>query len=339
MEFIKKLGQAVWDVIQSIFQGIRKVIAWWLNKVKNSGSKKGAAAWLAGGLITICILGSFLFSLTPSGRESIANSNATSTAEAIAEATSEKATQNAPTRTPEPSKTPRPTAVPEDTATAQPAIEPSPTALPPTTIPTETAVPTEPALEALVSIVGSQVNIRSGPGTAYPVLLTLAQGDSAPALGFNEEQSWVQIELADGDQGWVGTDLVDITNTENIKTVTDIPALPAAADSEQQQAVQEPSTSPAENTEQPTVQEPAAPADTSASRGNTINPFQCNGGCAEPPDPSCAIKGNVNSKGDWIYHVPRSRSYNITTINFEEGDRWFCTIAEAVAAGFRAPNQ
>ena len=55
------------------------------------------------------------------------------------------------------------------------------------------------------------------------------------------------------------------------------------------------------------------------------------------PDSECPIKGNINSKGDRIYHAPWSRSYSRTRINTANGERWFCTEAEAVAAGWRAP--
>jgi hypothetical protein len=69
--------------------------------------------------------------------------------------------------------------------------------------------------------------------------------------------------------------------------------------------------------------------------GGNSNAFTCIGGCATPPDPSCAIKGNVNSRGEKIYHVPGQRDYERTDVNPEEGDRWFCTPEEAQAAGFR----
>ena len=51
----------------------------------------------------------------------------------------------------------------------------------------------------------------------------------------------------------------------------------------------------------------------------------------------CNIKGNINSKGDRIYHVLGSRSYGVTRINTSKGERWFCSEAEARAAGWRAP--
>ena len=53
---------------------------------------------------------------------------------------------------------------------------------------------------------------------------------------------------------------------------------------------------------------------------------------------NCNIKGNINSKGDRIYHAPGSRSYGATKINESKGDRWFCSEEEAKAAGWRAPR-
>jgi len=57
------------------------------------------------------------------------------------------------------------------------------------------------------------------------------------------------------------------------------------------------------------------------------------------PDPNCPIKGNINSKGVKIYHVPWSRSYDRTRINTAKGERWFCDEAEALTAGWRAPRR
>ncbi len=52
----------------------------------------------------------------------------------------------------------------------------------------------------------------------------------------------------------------------------------------------------------------------------------------------CNIKGNINSKGDKIYHAPGTRSYGATKINESKGERWFCSEKEAKAAGWRAPR-
>ena len=50
----------------------------------------------------------------------------------------------------------------------------------------------------------------------------------------------------------------------------------------------------------------------------------------------CRIKGNVSiDSGERIYHVPGQRYYADTTIRPEHGERWFCSEAEARAAGWR----
>jgi endonuclease YncB( thermonuclease family) len=52
------------------------------------------------------------------------------------------------------------------------------------------------------------------------------------------------------------------------------------------------------------------------------------------PDPACTIKGNISKSGR-IYHRPQDASYAKTGINETKGERWFCTEAEARAAGWR----
>lgn len=52
---------------------------------------------------------------------------------------------------------------------------------------------------------------------------------------------------------------------------------------------------------------------------------------------ACAIKGNINRAGTRIYHIPGSRSYDETRIDPSRGERWFCSEAEALNAGWRAP--
>jgi endonuclease YncB( thermonuclease family) len=51
----------------------------------------------------------------------------------------------------------------------------------------------------------------------------------------------------------------------------------------------------------------------------------------------CLIKGNISKSGR-IYHVPGSRWYSRTRIDRSRGERWFCSEAEARAAGWRAPR-
>jgi len=50
---------------------------------------------------------------------------------------------------------------------------------------------------------------------------------------------------------------------------------------------------------------------------------------------SCVIKGNINSSGEMIYHLPGCSSYNVTKIDESRGERWFCSESEALTAGWR----
>ena len=50
----------------------------------------------------------------------------------------------------------------------------------------------------------------------------------------------------------------------------------------------------------------------------------------------CPIKGNISQNGR-IYHTPWSPWYKRTKINLNKGERWFCSEAEALSAGWRAP--
>ncbi len=49
----------------------------------------------------------------------------------------------------------------------------------------------------------------------------------------------------------------------------------------------------------------------------------------------CAIKGNIGADGERIYHVPGGYYYAQTRIDEAKGERWFCSEADARAAGWR----
>jgi hypothetical protein len=50
---------------------------------------------------------------------------------------------------------------------------------------------------------------------------------------------------------------------------------------------------------------------------------------------TCRIKGNISATGERIYHVPGQRYYDATYIDTAAGEHWFCSEAEARAAGWR----
>jgi phosphatidylserine/phosphatidylglycerophosphate/cardiolipin synthase-like enzyme len=57
--------------------------------------------------------------------------------------------------------------------------------------------------------------------------------------------------------------------------------------------------------------------------------------------PACPIKGNVNRKGERIYHEPGGHGYERVVMKncdhdiCANGKRWFCSDADAEAAGWR----
>lgn len=77
--------------------------------------------------------------------------------------------------------------------------------IPVSVLPTPTA-PAEVSASAL-----SNLNLRGGPGTNYPVVGSLPAGSSATVIGRNEDGSWLVVEAASGTV-WLtsNTDLVNL---------------------------------------------------------------------------------------------------------------------------------
>ncbi|APP01541.1 thermonuclease family protein [Xanthomonas perforans] len=50
---------------------------------------------------------------------------------------------------------------------------------------------------------------------------------------------------------------------------------------------------------------------------------------------NCRIKGNISSDGKKIFHMPGQRDYAKTRISPAKGERFFCSVNEAAAAGWR----
>ncbi len=56
---------------------------------------------------------------------------------------------------------------------------------------------------------------------------------------------------------------------------------------------------------------------------------------ARAPQSGCVIKGNRSGSDKRIYHMPGQADYDATVITEAKGERWFCSEAEARAAGWR----
>lgn len=59
----------------------------------------------------------------------------------------------------------------------------------------------------------------------------------------------------------------------------------------------------------------------------------CIGGCDVPPQ-GCLIKGTLPRADYKVFLLPGQSGYDAAQIDTQKGERWFCTIAEARAAGW-----
>jgi len=176
---------------------------------------------------------------------------------------------------------------------------PTPTLLPP---PSPTPAQAAPTL----IVVSEFLNVRAGPGIAYPKIGELARSASVRALARSADGRWWQIAYGDN-TGWVSAEYVIADQAALALPTVPPPKSPPAAGA----------VSPA----------PTLPPPPPVAAG-------CPAGCVERPA-GCDIKGNVNDKGERIYHLPGGQFYDRTMIDPREGDRWFCSSAEAEANGFR----
>ncbi|MBI1280892.1 MAG: protein kinase [Anaerolineaceae bacterium] len=126
------------------------------------------------------------------------------------------------TDTKEPTATNTPTATRTATLTVTPSITKTPTTTPtvtpsktpsstPTETPTLTLTPATP-----VALMRRQLSVRQGPGSQYPTLTVLAAGEHVDILGISEDGAWFQVQLADGQYGWLPTTSPLISTAGNI---------------------------------------------------------------------------------------------------------------------------
>jgi uncharacterized protein YraI len=98
-----------------------------------------------------------------------------------------------------------------------------PTATPESASELPTATPvTDPQVVASTSM-----NVRSGPGTAYPIVDDMGAGQAADILATNAQADWWQVQLSDDQVGWVYAQLVETRgDLNNIAVASDIPDPP-----------------------------------------------------------------------------------------------------------------
>lgn len=129
------------------------------------------------------------------------------------------------------------------------AANPLPTTT--TQAPTATVV-SKPQIQA-----SNALNVRSGPGTAYPVVGALNTGEQAEIVAKNPEGDWWQVALPTGGTGWVYGPLVQaLGDTGSIVVATDIPAAPPTPTPAP--VAEAPTAAPDQPTEAPPAEAPPA---------------------------------------------------------------------------------
>ena len=79
---------------------------------------------------------------------------------------------------------------------------------------------------ALVATADSKINLRGGPGTAYPKVSSVSGGTQLELLA--RYQDWLKVRTADGKSAWVFNDVVRVSDyvVRRVPATRDIPALP-----------------------------------------------------------------------------------------------------------------
>jgi TolB protein len=92
--------------------------------------------------------------------------------------------------------------------------------------------PAEAPLVATVTAYG--LNVRTGPGVAYPIIGGLSRGDTVEVLGKNAAGTWLQIvHPADSDgRGWISAAYVELTGSLTEVLEVSAPPLPPSQPSE-----------------------------------------------------------------------------------------------------------
>ncbi len=67
---------------------------------------------------------------------------------------------------------------------------------------------------------------------------------------------------------------------------------------------------------------------------------RCRDGCETPP-PGCVVKGDVETNGTHYFYLPNDEGYARIVVDIAKGDRWFCALNDAQAAGWtrKAPTE
>ena len=159
----------------------------------------------------------------------------------------------------------------EEPSSEQPApaaintpVPPTDTPVPPTNTPvppTNTAVPLTntpvPPTNTPVSVPhftvnSNQVNVRTGPGTAFSIIGTVEQGGRFDIGGRNGAGDWLEFCCVNGQRGWIYAPLLVLSHDiSTIPISENIPAVPTATNTPVPPTPAPPTAQPAQPTQPP----------------------------------------------------------------------------------------
>ncbi len=136
--------------------------------------------------------------------ESVAEPALATTEPAPAALASEEATDSQATSAPPATKTA--THLPSRT----PTLSPSPVASP-----TSTTLSTRVTVEGVID--RGAMNVRAGPGTEFPIVSVVYEGQEVTIVGKTQDGSWVLMLTTDGQQGWGWREFIAIESLERVE--------------------------------------------------------------------------------------------------------------------------
>jgi len=140
-------------------------------------------------------------------------------AESVAEpalATTEAATEPQPTSAPAATKTG--TRLPSRTPTPAPSATPSSTFA---------SLPTGVTAQGIID--RGAMNVRAGPGTEFPIVSVVYEGQEVTIVGKTQDGSWVLMLTSDGQQGWGWREFIAIESLDRVEVSPLILETPASA--------------------------------------------------------------------------------------------------------------
>jgi uncharacterized protein YgiM (DUF1202 family) len=102
-----------------------------------------------------------------------------------------------------------------------------------------------------------QANVRSGPGTEYPIIAVYVQGAALTLTGRNRSGTWLVVRGPDGREGWMAVTTLKVTG--DASTLSEIAAPPTPTPSPTPLRTATPTPQPTQAVTAPSPGEQPAP--------------------------------------------------------------------------------